>query len=199
MKLRIISGEFKGRYLTLPDRRIKFRPTQQRVRQALVEIVKDRIPGAIAADVCAGSGAFGMELLSRGAQTVHFIEHDRLYGQTIAGYAKSLGVEERCRIFIEDARRFIERGDKVKLVVFFRLMKKASKLNSIRRMATNRFAARPQDCLRSCRPAAFYYMNMSTGPISPIARRRNPRNSVWKRAATAIRRLIYFSGADSIL
>jgi 16S rRNA (guanine966-N2)-methyltransferase len=119
MKLRIISGEFKGRYLTLPDRRIKFRPTQQRVRQALVEIVKDRIPGAIAADVCAGSGAFGMELLSRGAQTVHFIEHDRLYGQTIAGYAKSLGVEERCRIFIEDARRFIERREYSYDIIFY--------------------------------------------------------------------------------
>ena len=119
MKLRIISGEFKGRYLTLPNRQVTFRPTQERVRQALLEIVKERIPGAIAADVCAGSGAFGVELVSRGAQTVHFVENDRLYGQTLVKHVKRFGIEEHCRIFIEDVRRFTQRRECSYDIVFY--------------------------------------------------------------------------------
>jgi 16S rRNA (guanine(966)-N(2))-methyltransferase RsmD len=119
MKLRIISGKFKGRYLTLPDRRVKFRPTQQRVRQSLVEIVKEKIQGAVAADVCAGAGAFGIELLSRGAQTVHFIEHDKLSGQAIIEHVKKFGIQSQCRIFIEDVRRFIQRNEYSYDIIFY--------------------------------------------------------------------------------
>jgi 16S rRNA (guanine966-N2)-methyltransferase len=119
MKLRIISGEFKGRYLTLPSSRVTFRPTQERVREALLEIVKERIPGAIAADVCAGSGAFGVELISRGAHMVHFVENDRLYGQTLVNHVNSFGIEAHCRIFIEDVRRFIRRRERSYDIIFY--------------------------------------------------------------------------------
>ena len=110
MKLRIVSGTLRGRYLTLSDTWAKFRPTQERVRQSVMEIIKDRIPGAMAADLCAGSGAFGFELLSRGALSVDFVERDRKCGMKILEHAGALHCDGQCRTSIEDVRRFITRS-----------------------------------------------------------------------------------------
>jgi len=107
MKLRIISGNLKSRRISLPDRQVTLRPTKDRVRQSLAEIVKDLIPGAFAADFCAGSGAFGIELLSRGAAAAHFVERDRLLARSISVCAGSLGIAEKCRVFEQDIRVFI--------------------------------------------------------------------------------------------
>jgi 16S rRNA (guanine966-N2)-methyltransferase len=113
MKLRIISGILKRRYITVEKRAEKFRPTLERIRQAVAETLQTRIPGAIAADFCAGSGAFGIELLSRGAGHVDFVENDRLRGQCIENHCAVFGVGERCRVFSQDLRRYLgnQRGN----------------------------------------------------------------------------------------
>ena len=107
MKLRIISGDLKGRRISLPDRQVTFRPTKDRVRQSLFDIVSDIIPGAFAADFCAGSGVFGIELISRGAAKMHFVECDRLLSQRISVCIGSFGIAEKCRVFEQDIRVFI--------------------------------------------------------------------------------------------
>ena len=70
---RITAGEFKGRLLKAPP---SIRPTGAKVRQALFNILGDFVVGARVADLFAGSGAFGIEALSRGAAYVAFVEQE---------------------------------------------------------------------------------------------------------------------------
>ena len=119
MKLRIISGKLKGRYITLSDRCVRFRPTQEIVRQAVAEIIKNDIRNAVAADICAGSGAFGFELISRGAGNVHFIEQDRVLAQKISDQAEKFAVGSQCRIIREDVYGFVRRKAFAYDIIFY--------------------------------------------------------------------------------
>jgi len=75
-KMRIISGDAKGRRLFSP-KGINLRPTSDKVREALFNILALRIPGASFLDLYAGSGAVGMEAISRGAKRVVFVEKNK--------------------------------------------------------------------------------------------------------------------------
>ena len=71
--MRIVAGEFGGRRLVVPrDGRV--RPTADRVREAWMSIVAPELPGARVLDLFAGSGALGLEALSRGASHATFVE-----------------------------------------------------------------------------------------------------------------------------
>ncbi|MBN2188552.1 MAG: RsmD family RNA methyltransferase, partial [Chitinispirillaceae bacterium] len=83
MRLRIIAGVLRGRILQCPGRQLAFRPTLERTRTAMADMLQPRIGGSITADLCAGSGAFGFEMLSRGAARVDFIENDRRAAELI--------------------------------------------------------------------------------------------------------------------
>jgi len=108
MKLRIISGELKGRYVQVPDS-ICFRPTLERTRESVAEILKKRLKSAVrAADFCAGSGAFGFEMLSRGAVSVDFVEKEKAAVLQISENAKRLGVEARINVICGDVSKFID-------------------------------------------------------------------------------------------
>lgn len=73
--MRIISGSGKGRKLfTPPARENSIRPTSDRAREALFNIIADLVPGATVLDLFAGTGALGIEALSRGAKNVCFID-----------------------------------------------------------------------------------------------------------------------------
>lgn len=72
--LRITGGQWKGRTFIWPA---DIRPTSEKVRQAICNIVADRLPGAVVLDLFAGSGALGLEALSRGAAHVIFVEARR--------------------------------------------------------------------------------------------------------------------------
>jgi 16S rRNA (guanine(966)-N(2))-methyltransferase RsmD len=73
--VRIIAGEFRGRKLkTLPGRDV--RPTSDRLREALFNVLLQEVPGAVFIDCYAGSGAVGLEALSRGAAQVFLVESD---------------------------------------------------------------------------------------------------------------------------
>jgi len=118
MKLRIISGELKGRYVAAADG-ITFRPTQERVREAVANIVGKRVLRAAAADFCAGSGAFGFEMVSRGAASVDFVEADKLTAARIADNARALGVEGRARVVREDIRKIAADGVKRYDIIYY--------------------------------------------------------------------------------
>jgi len=106
MKLRIISGELKGRYIIVPDA-VGFRPTLERTRESVAEILKKRLrDGPAAADLCAGSGSFGFEMLSRGARRVDFVEQDKAAAARISENAKRICVEERISVVQSDVRGF---------------------------------------------------------------------------------------------
>ncbi|HSR14457.1 MAG TPA: RsmD family RNA methyltransferase, partial [Gemmatimonadales bacterium] len=101
---RIIAGEFGGRRLAVPsDRRI--RPTADRVREAWMSILGPRLPGARVLDLFAGTGALGLEALSRGAGSVDFVEKQAGALALLARNIAALGVEDRARVIRGDALR----------------------------------------------------------------------------------------------
>lgn len=73
--MRIIGGEYRGRILKMP-KGVKIRPTQDRVREAMFNIIRAGIPEARVLDLYAGSGAFGIEALSRGAYSTIFVDNN---------------------------------------------------------------------------------------------------------------------------
>lgn len=74
--MRIVAGEFKGRRLKSPTWD-GLRPTSDRLRETLFNVLGDSVRGARVLDGYAGTGAIGLEALSRGAAQVTFVEHDR--------------------------------------------------------------------------------------------------------------------------
>jgi len=76
LTIRVIGGELKGRKLVTVCG-TKTRPTADRVRESIFNILSDRLPGAVALDLYAGTGAMGIEALSRGAESVLFVDDDK--------------------------------------------------------------------------------------------------------------------------
>lgn len=81
-QLRIIGGEWRGRKLRFPDVE-GLRPTTDRVRETLFNWLAPMIAGARCLDLFAGSGALGLEALSRGAAAVQFVDRDRRTVQSL--------------------------------------------------------------------------------------------------------------------
>lgn len=103
--IRIIAGEFKGRRLKTPATK-KVRPTADRVREAWFSIVQRSLRGARVLDLYAGSGALGLEALSRGATTADFVEVQREALATLRANIKMLNVADRTVLHRQDALKF---------------------------------------------------------------------------------------------
>ena len=88
--MRITGGEFGGRNLKVP-KSDAIRPTQDRVREALFNIIQCEIAGADFLDLFAGSGAVGLEALSRGAKSVTFVEANKRHLVVLKENLGSLG------------------------------------------------------------------------------------------------------------
>ncbi|MBD3161398.1 MAG: 16S rRNA (guanine(966)-N(2))-methyltransferase RsmD, partial [Candidatus Eisenbacteria bacterium] len=95
--MRVIGGEFRGRPLRAP-RGGRIRPTQGHVRQVLFDVLGPSIQGARVLDLFAGSGAVGLEALSRGAETVTFVEKSPGSLRCLRANVSALDVQDRCRI-----------------------------------------------------------------------------------------------------
>src|SRR5262249_53429170 len=95
--MRVIGGEFRSRLLkSLPG--LDVRPTPDRLREALFNVLAPRIEGSVFADVYAGTGAVGIEALSRGATHAVFIERNRAAVNVIRQNLKSLDLESRAQV-----------------------------------------------------------------------------------------------------
>ncbi|MEQ9322712.1 MAG: 16S rRNA (guanine(966)-N(2))-methyltransferase RsmD [Polyangiaceae bacterium] len=95
--MRVIAGALKGRRLAAP-RGDATRPTSDRVREALFGILGD-LSDVATLDLFAGSGALGIEALSRGADRALFVERRRATVGVLRRNVAALGLEERARIF----------------------------------------------------------------------------------------------------
>ena len=114
--LRIIGGRWRGRKLRFPDSP-DIRPTPDRVRETLFNWLGERTAGAHCLDLFAGSGALGLEALSRGAAQVSFIERDAAavpeLRARLTEWGSSLGSVERA-----DALQFLEGAPQAFDIVF---------------------------------------------------------------------------------
>ena len=106
--VRIIAGEFKGRRLKTPVGDTT-RPTADRVREAWLSILQHSVRGARALDLFAGSGALGLEALSRGAVSADFVEVNRHALAALKANITALAVEDRTVIHRVDALQFAGR------------------------------------------------------------------------------------------
>jgi 16S rRNA (guanine966-N2)-methyltransferase len=117
--MRIIAGTCKGRRLKTP-RWPGLRPTSDKLRETLFNIVSARVSDAGVLDVFAGSGAVGLEALSRGASRAVFVERDRRAVDLIEQNASLCGVRERCVIIRDAAEHAVQNridGDPFDLVM----------------------------------------------------------------------------------
>ncbi len=99
--MRISAGEHRGRRLLSP-KGIKTRPTSDLLRQALFNVLGPRIEGASLLDLFAGTGAVGLEALSRGAAKATFVENDRRAVESLRANLAALKLTARARVLVGD-------------------------------------------------------------------------------------------------
>lgn len=104
--MRIVGGTFAGRDLVSPSGRV--RPTAEVVRTACMEMLGAELRRAKFLDLFAGSGAVGLEALSRGAQSCDFVENNASALHALKANTAALRVRDRSRIFKRDAIVFVE-------------------------------------------------------------------------------------------
>jgi len=106
--MRVIAGEFRSRRLkSLPG--LNTRPTPDRMRETLFNVLAARIADGVFLDVYAGTGAVGIEALSRGARRAIFIEKNRAAVEVIRENLAALGLERRADVFTSKAATVLER------------------------------------------------------------------------------------------
>lgn len=120
--MRIISGVYRGRVLKSPPN-LKTRPTSDRLRETLFNILNPKISGDTHfLDLCAGTGAVGIEALSRGAAFVTFVDKSRKSCALVEANLDLLGVsEEETEVVLSSAEDFVRRAEPEKSydIIFF--------------------------------------------------------------------------------
>lgn len=102
--MRVVGGDFRGRTLrAVPGR--STRPTADRVRQSLFDLLGQRCDGLRVLDLYAGTGALSLEALSRGAAHATLVEQDAKAAQVIQRNAEELGCADRCTLMRDGVAR----------------------------------------------------------------------------------------------
>lgn len=110
--MRIISGIYRGRQLKSPPS-AQTRPTSDRLRETLFNVLAPRIESTRFLDLCAGTGAVGIEALSRGAEHVTFVDQSRKMCALIEANTSALGIDEKeFEIVSADASEYLRRHAK---------------------------------------------------------------------------------------
>ncbi len=107
--MRIVAGRWRGRKIEAPAGSV-VRPTLDRVREAWMSILQKEIPGARVVDLYAGSGALGLEALSRGAVSVDFVEKSSASLRALRANIDRLGAVDAAAVHRADALEFAERA-----------------------------------------------------------------------------------------
>lgn len=105
--MRVIAGRFRSRQLK-SLKGMALRPTSDRLRETLFNILADRVPGSWFVDLFAGTGAVGIEALSRGARHVVFIEKHAQAAALIKKNLESLDIRDDARVLAVDAVHGLE-------------------------------------------------------------------------------------------
>lgn len=122
--MRISGGIAKGRKVGLRKAFVKkgeageLRPTSAKVRQAIFNILGDRIIDAIFLDLYAGTGAVGIEALSRGAEKVFFVDDNSLRISIIKELVEKFGFKDRAKVVKDRASNFIKKSESVFDIIF---------------------------------------------------------------------------------
>lgn len=119
--MRVIAGIYRGRRLKgLSGRAV--RPIPDRLKEALFNVLRPRLIGARVLDLCAGTGAVGIEALSRGARHVTFVERSRIVIAQLRQNLAACGIREGIEILQQDAARALEqlgrRGEAFDVIFF---------------------------------------------------------------------------------
>jgi 16S rRNA (guanine966-N2)-methyltransferase len=104
--VRIIAGEWKGRTIKAPAGR-DVRPTGDRAREAWMSIIHMELPGARVLDLFAGTGALGLEALSRGAASADFVDDSARTISVLNANIVALGASPRAAVHQYDVLKFI--------------------------------------------------------------------------------------------
>jgi 16S rRNA (guanine(966)-N(2))-methyltransferase RsmD len=122
--MRISGGIAKGRKVGLRNAFVKkgeedeLRPTSAKVRQAIFNILGDRIIDAVFLDLYAGTGAVGIEALSRGAGKVFFVDDNSLRINIIKELIGKFGFKDRAEVVKDRASNFIKKSESVFDIIF---------------------------------------------------------------------------------
>ncbi len=116
--MRVIAGKYRSRRLAAPAG-IATRPTSDRLRETLFNVVAPRVPESAWLDLFAGSGAIGIEALSRGARSVSFVEASAVAARTIRKNLQTLGIEEGFEVIEREAATALRMLDSQALVYDF--------------------------------------------------------------------------------
>ncbi|MEK6692475.1 MAG: 16S rRNA (guanine(966)-N(2))-methyltransferase RsmD [Nitrospirota bacterium] len=108
--MKVVSGISRGR--RLKGSKAGIRPTSEKVKEALFDIIGEKVKGAIFLDLYAGTGAIGIEALSRGGEKAVFVESDPSLRRVIRENVSSLGLGEKADVVGQDAGRFLNNAMK---------------------------------------------------------------------------------------
>ena len=109
--MRVIAGEYRSRQLKSLNTS-NLRPTSDRLRETLFNVLSPDISGAHFLDLFAGTGAIGIEALSRGAQDVLFVEHHAAAAKLIRENLNALNIRRGASVLAMDAQRALEKLQK---------------------------------------------------------------------------------------
>lgn len=105
--MRVVKGKWAGRDLVSPGARV--RPTSEEVRDRWLGLLAADLPGARVLDLFAGSGALGIEAMSRGARSADFVDNGRASLHSLKANVAALRLGKRARIFRVDAIPYVQR------------------------------------------------------------------------------------------
>ncbi len=100
--MRVIAGSARRLLLVTPDG-MDTRPTQDKIKETLFNILQMDVPGSVFLDICAGSGGIGIEAISRGAKRAYFVENGREAISCIQKNLHKTGFEDQAVILRQDA------------------------------------------------------------------------------------------------
>lgn len=109
--MRVVGGVWAGRDLVSPGARV--RPTAEQIRDRWLSLLAGDLTGARILDLFAGSGALGLEALSRGAASADFVENGAVSLHALKANVAAFRVKNRTRIFKRDAIPFVEQIDRL--------------------------------------------------------------------------------------
>lgn len=113
--MRVIAGTYKGRRLQSVPNNLT-RPTTDKVKEALFQMIGPYFSGGMCLDLFAGSGALGIEALSRGIEKAIFVDQQSKAIQTIYANVELLGIEDKVEVFRTDAFRALKAAGKRDLI-----------------------------------------------------------------------------------
>jgi len=105
--MRIIGGKYRGRKIKQPKSKT-VRPTKDRVREAVFNVIAEKVPDSRVLDLFAGSGAYALEALSRGAKEAVFVEKEQITAGIIKENVRILEIEEPTKIIVRNVDKAMD-------------------------------------------------------------------------------------------